>query len=220
LRAILIGAAPVTDRAQKKLLKELQIRADDNFIGVDGGTDTLGRLGIRPRLAVGDWDSLGGKRAPADFAHITLPRGKSRSDLFYAVVAAIEAGADDIVCLGVTGGRLDHHLAMLYDLSNFSSGEFGVLRSLRALGPEGEYHFLSPKMPQWRGTYPIGTTVSVFAMKGAARGVTLRGFQFNLKNALLEPSSHGLSNEIKKRICDVTLRKGQLLLIMLRGGAT
>src|SRR4051812_17967315 len=104
MRAILVGAVEVPDRVQKRLLRALKIQADDLLIGVDGGTQCLIRLGFKPDFAIGDWDSLKKKaNILSQVPHLTLPKNKNRSDLFYAGIAAIEAGAKEILCLGVTG---------------------------------------------------------------------------------------------------------------------
>src|SRR4051812_12235708 len=89
------------------------------LVAVDGGLKLLRRAGLEPDFAVGDWDSLSPGRPAAalrGILHFTLPRDKDRSDLYYACRAAIAAGANDLVCLGVTGGRPDHQLAALFDL--------------------------------------------------------------------------------------------------------
>jgi len=219
MRAILLGPLAGSDRRQKGLLRALKIQKNDLLIGVDGGTRIWKTLGYQPNLAVGDWDSLTQKKKVlAGLSHITLPQSKERSDLFYAAVAAIELGAQELVCLGVTGGRMDHHLAMLLDLSGFSTGRYGKLKSVQAIGLDANYYFLSEAIPSWKGVTSLKSIISIFAMNGAAGGVTLSGFRYNLKNAVLNPSSHGLSNQTRRRNCEVSLRKGQLLVIMLRNG--
>lgn len=211
-----MGPVEPSDREQKDLLVSLKIKSTDMLIGVDGGALILKKWGLRAQFAVGDWDSLAKKNLLWGTPHITLPTEKDRSDLFYAVIAAIEAGAHEIVCTGVTGGRPDHHLAMLYDLSRFSTGVYGKLKSVQAVGVEGQYHFLSAAIPRWKGTAPVGSTVSIFPIGSPAQGVTLTGFHYPLKNGRLGLSSHGLSNRTLRRNFQVCLRKGQLLVIMPR----
>jgi thiamine pyrophosphokinase len=200
------------------LLKEVKIRPSDLFIGIDGGTSLWFEIGKVPHFAVGDWDSLKKKELLSRIPHVTLSVDKDRSDLFFAVIAAIEAGAQEIVCLGVTGGRPDHHFASLADLTEFSTGKRGLLKSIQAKGVEGDYFFISEKIPSWSAQYPVDTTVSIFAVGQPALGVTLSGFRYLLKQAKLEPSSRGLSNQVAGRKCEVRLRKGQLLVIMPRNG--
>jgi thiamine pyrophosphokinase len=173
-------------------------------------------MGYDPHVAVGDWDSLkSGREILSRIPHLSLSSHKDRSDLFFAARAAVALGADELVCLGVTGGpRVDHHLASLFDLAEFSTGRYGKLKSVRAIGLDGEYSFLSESIPVWTGQLKRKQLVSIFALKGHAQGVTLKGFRYPLSNAALSSSSRGLSNQAKARNCEVHLRKGQLLVIM------
>lgn len=222
----------------KKTLLAQRFGPRDLLIGVDGGLDLLCGLrandppgGRLPDYAVGDWDSLGDRGLLSRVRHVTLPSEKDRSDLFFAAISAIEAEASQLICLGVTGGRPDHHLATLMDLSEFSTGKYGQLKSIQAIGVEGEYLFLSGKIPVWKGklnSKPKGQVVSFFGMGRGAKRVTLKGFKYALQRQDLEPSSRGLSNEVLGNEvlstswqgrpsyceCEVKLEAGQLLMII------
>lgn len=219
-RAILLGPMIGSSQHPSKLLPSLKIGTDDLLVGVDGGTQAWLDWGYRPHFAVGDWDSLKSqKKVLSKIPHLSLSTHKDRSDLFFAARAAIEIGAQELVCLGVTGGqRLDHHLATLLDLSAFSTGKYGKLKSVLAAGLDGEYHFLSESIPRWSLTSKRRRLISIFALAGEGVGVSLSGFQYALKNVTLSSSSLGLSNWTQKRKCEVRLRKGQLLVILPRHG--
>ncbi len=214
MRSILLGPVPMLARERKALFRSVQLTEDDLLVGVDGGAQVWMDEGYTPHFVVGDWDSLKTKKILSRLPHLSLSRSKDRSDLFFGVYAAIQAGADDLVCLGVTGGRPDHHLAVLYDLSTFSTGVFGSVKSVQALGVDGEYFFLSEKISSWKKSHFQGRLTSLFAMGAPVRGLTLKGFDYPLRDATLGLSSHGLSNRIKSKICEVHLRKGQLLVIL------
>jgi thiamine pyrophosphokinase len=219
LRAFLIGASPAQDLEHtKECLKRLGADpATDLFIGVDGGTRTWLKTGLKPHMAVGDWDSFKGadaRKALKSIHHVTLPVDKDRSDLFFAASLASNAEATQLICLGVTGGRPDQHLASVLDLTSLAAGEAGEFSRVTAYSPEGEYHFLSRLIPRWKEAYPSPRTVSVFAMTAAARGLTLKGFKYPLKNGDLEPSSRGLSNRVWAANCEVSIREGGLLVMV------
>ena len=219
LRAFLIGASPAQtlDHVRLVLARLKADPATDLFIGVDGGTRTWLRAGFRPHLAIGDWDSFKGpeaRKALKGLHHFTLPVDKDRSDLFYAASLARNAEATQLICLGVTGGRPDHHLASLLDLASLAEGEAGEFSRVEAFSPEGDYHFLSPLIPRWKETFPNPRTVSVFALSGKARGLSLKGFKYPLKNAELEPSSHGLSNRTWSSSCEVSIDEGGVLVLV------
>lgn len=219
LRAFLIGASPAQTLDHARLLLS-RLKADpskDLFIGVDGGTRMWFRAGLKPHLAVGDWDSFKGPEARKQLKHLhhfTLPVDKDRSDLFYAASIARNAEATRLICLGVTGGRPDQHLASILDLTSLAAGEAGEFSEVSAYSPEGEYHFLSPLIPRWKEAFPSPRTISVFALSGAARGLTLKGFKYPVKNAELQPSSHGLSNRAWASSCEVCIREGGLLVMV------
>lgn len=232
-RAILLGPAVRSLKELKQLVHSVGIRSNDFLVGVDGGTQSWFDLGHEPHFAVGDWDSLkttaktSVKEILSKVPHVTLSRDKDRSDLFFALISAIEAGVQEVICLGVTGGMPDHHLAVLFDLSLFSTGAFGALNRVQAIGPEARYEFLSsygipdwpnsPDSPNSNEALPIGQRVSIFAMEGFAK-VSLSGFKYPLKNAILKPCSHGMSNVVKSKRCGVHLLKGQLLVIIPQNG--
>lgn len=226
MRAFLVGPLLPLGKKTLSILNGLKPKRNDLRVGVDGGVLFWVESGFPPDFAVGDWDSLtertGSKRGLLrDIPHQSLPQEKDRSDLFFAAKAAVQAGAQELICLGVTGGpRLDHHLAMLFDLAEVASGKFGTLRQVRAIGEEADYWFLSDRIPVWKasGNWLLkkNQLVSLFALGGSVSGVTLEGFKYKLDQAVLSPSSHGLSNVALKRNCEVHLRKGRLLVIIPR----
>jgi len=222
-RAVLLGPLAFSDRQLKARIQSLKLNSRDYLVGIDAGALLWMKLGKHPDLAVGDWDSLETvlkgeskkKKLLKDLKHLTLPKDKDRSDLFYSVAAALQTGVREVVCLGVTGGRPDHHLAMLLDLMAIAGGEVGPLESVSAIGEDGQYVFLTEGSPAWEAKLPIKTQVSVFALLGPAHGVDLEGFEFSLKEGAIQPSSQGLSNVVAAKQVKVRLRKGRLLIMIL-----
>lgn len=210
-RAILLGPVAANYSHPQQWLESLNIGPEDFLIGIDGGLDVWNSWGILPHLAVGDWDSLTRTDLLQKVLHKTLSCNKDRSDLFYACECAVEVKVKELLCIGVTGGeRADHHFAVLCDLMFFSQSQ---KIKVTAKGEEGDYYFIQAGS-QWSATLKEKTTISLFAWGGAAEGVTLEGFQYTLKKAVLVPSSHGLSNEIKESVCSIELEKGQLLVMV------
>ncbi|MGK5084256.1 thiamine diphosphokinase [Bdellovibrionota bacterium FG-1] len=225
MRAFLIGASPGADPVHsKKVLVDLKFNpAQDLLVAVDGGVHATLELGYKPQLAVGDWDSLresGGKgveRLLKSLHHLTLPRDKDASDLFYALRAVVQAGATELICLGVTGGRPDHHLAALLDLSAFSAGKYGSLAAVSAYGPEADYFFLSKKILSWHSMFKKARLLSVFSLQGVTRGVSLSGVRFALNNAALEAGSQGLSNQtLAGKPTQVRIKSGAVVVVVPR----
>ena len=211
MRAFLIGASAAQNLEHTQgVLAELKANpATDVFVAVDGGLMTWLSCGLKPHLAVGDWDSFSGQgtqKILKALHHLTLPRAKDRSDFHHALAAVIRAGATEVHCLGVTGGRPDHHLASLFELSTLTQSS---LRQISAYGLEAEYHFRSAQMDPWVARFLKTRTLSVFAMGDTVRGVNLKGLEYPLKNATLEPGSHGLSNRtLPGKKCEVSFAPG------------
>jgi thiamine pyrophosphokinase len=238
MRAILLGSQIESRHTLKKLLNEVQLRPTDLRVGVDGGVAHWSEVGLPPDIAVGDWDSLKEwclkqkksqqkhrkksvhyKTLLKPIPHWTLPTQKDRADLFYAAVAALALGVNELVCLGVTGGRPDHHLATLLDLAELATGTYGACISVQAKGLEGDYFFLSEAIPRWTGSYPKGTVLSCFTLGSEpVQGLSLKGLKYPLVSVALQSSSLGLSNRVCARKCEVRLRNGKLVIIMPRNG--
>ena len=185
-RAILVGAAPLPKGWLQRELKRLKCSSRDLLIGVDGGVDACLGAGFWPGFAVGDWDSLKSRKRLSGLPHATLSRGKDRSDLFFGIEAARFAGADEIVALGVTGGRPDQHLGTLYDLAQASIIQGSRFSSIRARGAEATYSFISPAQGLWQVDFRKGRLISLFAPLGNARvirGGSWDNFAVNTRSA-------------------------------------
>ena len=215
MRAILLGPCARVDLKFKKLVKSLKITKKDLLIGVDGGTALWTKLGLKPSIALGDWDSLKNKKILDETPHVTLPTDKDRSDLFFALAEAVRSGAQEIVCLGVSGGRPDHHLAALLDLAEFSAD----VESLTAVAEDAHYYFISAKRAGSGFSMKLtkGQTISVFSLPTKAgkqaTGVRFEGLKFQVPNGILN-GSQGLSNIAARPHCKVSLTSGTLVVIV------
>lgn len=94
-------------------------RRNECWIGVDHGASQLLECGIKPAVAVGDFDSTTEdeyQRLHSQLSDIKVyPPAKDFTDTQLGIKAAIaEYGPDKIDLFGATGGRLDHLLANLY----------------------------------------------------------------------------------------------------------
>jgi thiamine pyrophosphokinase len=219
---------------QEVLKRPEALRSSDRLIGVDGGVLGCLEWKLRPDLAVGDWDSVpqvARRRILSSIPHFSLSPHKDRSDFHFALRLALQWNPEEIIALGFTGGRPDHHLATLLDLAELTDEvkadfQFLRLKRLVARGVEGDYYFLSGQIPVWKGFLKKGKTVSLFSMSGVTRGVVLRGFQYSFgdsknsphskNNDWLHPSSHGLSNLVSRAAQEIRIGEGKLLIVVPR----
>ena len=216
MRAILVGPRLSVQLRQpgyrQALMEELALTPADLKIGVDGGLASwIKSFGVVPDLAVGDWDSLK-KFPPPNLRHLSLPKDKDYSDLHYAACAALNAGATELIGLGISGGRADHHLAMILDLSQLSRHV-----RIRVLDPWQIFYFFRFDGAQEviRQVKP-GATVSLFALGTVVRSLRLRGFAYQTDDLDLYPGSRGLSNIARTPTLRIRAQAGRLLAVILR----
>ena len=211
MRALLVGAAwaPGADSFYADLARE-----HDLVVAADGAAERLLDAGVKPDLAVGDFDSaLPGavERLRAAGVHVRIfPTSKDATDLDLAADAARDAGASSVTITGAFRARLDHTLAAL--------GTLGRLAELDATGAEPDLRLWVAGGEARRDlklALAPGTIVSILAVEGAAVGVTLRGFVYPLDEARMEPlSGLGVSNVAGAASQSVSLSAGTLLIMV------
>ena len=88
-----------------------QCHADsDMTLCTDGVAKHLEDMGIIPDAVIGDMDSLAGAVLTAPVIDAGPHEIQENSDSEKVVLYALDAGAQEIIILGATGGRLDHTL--------------------------------------------------------------------------------------------------------------
>lgn len=144
----LVGGGPVRAEQIQNAL-ELAPR----LWAADGGANHLRRLGLRPEVIIGDFDSLQHADAWAA-AGVTLHHrpGQDDTDLEKALA---EISAPLILGVGFIGGRADHQLAAFHSLIRFAH------QRIILLGPRD----LVMRVPaQWEWPTRPGQRVSLFPL--------------------------------------------------------
>jgi thiamine pyrophosphokinase len=184
-------------------------------IAADGGARHATSLGLRLDRWVGDGDSID----PGDLATLAaagvrverVPREKDASDTELAVLAAIDAGADELTILGGLGGaRVDHALTNVALLEH----EALAGRAVRLYDEHAARISLltGPGITVLAGRED--DLVTLIPVGGPAVGVTTRDLRYPLRDETLEPgSSRGLSNLRTAPRAAVSVRAGRLLVI-------
>ena len=180
----------------------------DSVIAVDGGYAALQAIGVKPDMALGDFDSLG--YTPTDVRTAIYPVHKDESDMELALKRAKRRKANEVVIYGGLGGRLDHTLANLQLFAAYS--EKGL--SVTAVGMNEQIAFLTGP-----GTFEIPALeegiVSVFAMNDKCRGVFEMGLAYPLEECTLPTrTSLCVSNELKGEAAVVGVEKGTLAIFL------
>ena len=184
-------------------------KGDDLKISADCGYENAKKLGITPDFAVGDFDSGKIDELPRETEIIEVPAEKDFTDTQLAIDVALEHGADSIVIIGGLSGRLDHTMANLSLLEKlWKAGIRGIITDgnnrVRYIERTSEL------VPNSGFKY-----LSLIASDKEAKGVSLEGCKYPLKNARLERTNTTLttSNEILKNCALVSVKKGGLFII-------
>lgn len=193
MKAGLVGAAPT----------QIQFDPDLPYIGVDGGVETLLAQKIMPMVVVGDYDSLKDKECLKKIKNIQLPQQKDDTDTAIAIEYLLSNGYNDIILYGVTGGRIDHFMAVLCMLKKYRD------YSLTIMDEQNKIYLLKT------GTHCIHKNeyhyVSFFADQETY--ITIKGCLYPLDRYLLKNNDPlCVSNEICGETCEIEITRDVIVI--------
>ena len=180
-------------------------------IAADGGARNALSIGVMPQIVIGDLDSLQPadrlqlEQAQAQF--IVYPTRKDYTDLELAIRCALERGATEIIIVSALGGRWDQSLAnmlllTLPELKNVPTRIIDQHESISVIRNRAEI------------AGHAGDTLSLIALRGDARGVSIEGCEYPLKDAVLPfGATLGISNVFIAPAATVTVNDGIILAI-------
>jgi len=188
------------------------LHPDDLVIAADRGAWFAVRHGIRPHMAIGDFDSI----SPEQLAEISEiseqvnacdPVWKDLTDTEMAVEYALTCGVQELLILGATGTRLDHTIANVQLLE--MTERQGVSAAL--IDANNEIRLATSHMTITRSGYQY---VSLLPLTERVTGITLSGFRYPLQDAeLVRGQTRGISNELTEPYGTIALSTGKLLVI-------
>jgi thiamine pyrophosphokinase len=208
-RAILISASTVTE-AEKRYYSP-----GDFVVACDAGYQNAEKLGIRPDLILGDFDSAPQPRNAQN--QIVLPHIKDDTDTHFAARWLLEHGYRNLVMLGALGGaRMEHTFA------NVATGLFLAEHGAQVLlaDARSELRYLLPGCPltlSRRDNDGEWKYLSLFPIKGIMRGVEESGVFYPLHDAVLTPDYPlGVSNEFVEEHARLSCGEGAGLVVLTR----
>ena len=189
----------------------------DLMIAADSGMNFLHRNDIVPDIIAGDFDSakedsVAYFQGLNDVHVMKLNPIKDDTDTEFVIREAIRRGAKEITVLGATGTRLDHVLA------NVNLLGIGLEESvfINLVDKHNRIRMIDDSLEVKRAEQ-FGDYVSVLPVKGDAKGVTLKGMKYTLKEADITCfSSLGVSNEIVDETAKISVKQGILLVVESR----
>ncbi len=181
------------------------------IIVCDGGVRHLQKIGIKPDVIIGDMDSIEPAQLKSysaqDVQIIKYSANKDFTDTELALDYALNLKPTAIYIWGALGGRLDHTLANVFLLRKGQKAgikTYLIDEYCEAFIVNREAAFVDAK----------GITVSLFAFSPQVEGLSLSGFVYPLKDAILTMGeSPGISNIINKAHAKISVRAGNLLVI-------
>lgn len=195
----IVGASPFEET--------FTLDESDLLIAADGGQIALARMGLRPHLAVGDFDS---SDMPTNIPTVRHPVEKDDTDTALAVKEGMRRGYKHFILYGCTGGRLDHTLANIQTLHRLSvEGFHGYLVS-----DDGTVStVIVNKALQFS---PKGT-VSILSLTDESLGVTVEGLKYPLNGVrLTNDYPLGVSNEGTGAPAKISVKQGALYVSWMR----
>ncbi|MAG18056.1 MAG: thiamine diphosphokinase [Candidatus Diapherotrites archaeon] len=187
------------------------ISKGDFIVCADGGANKLIKTKFEPDLIIGDMDSIS-KNALKKFKGVELikfPREKDKVDLELALDYCIENKFREINIMGALGSRADMTLTNVFILTQIPKNiEAKIIH-------ENQEIYLVPKKLSIKGV--PHEAISLFPLKGDVKGLTLKGFKYELENYTLRFGiGIGISNEFKKKKVSITFKDGTLLCVHFR----
>lgn len=191
------------------------IKAGDLLIGADSGARFLISQGLRPDIAIGDFDSVSAEelaiiRSSSGQTIACDPIDKDYTDTEMAVRLSLDMQPSELVLLGALGTRFDHSLANVHLLA------LAAKQNVRAtiIDEHNKITLATEQIIIKKQGYP---NVSLLPLTMQVKGITLTGFQYPLTDAALTiGQSLGISNVLIAPTGTIQLSEGLLLIIQSR----
>lgn len=179
-------------------------------VALDGAYNRLQRMGVKPQLVIGDFDSLQDYEPLPDVSYIKLEE-QDTTDLEKALNWLEENDYKDVNVLWATGKRLDHTLNNLSIL--------GMYPSLNVvLYDDHSKAYMIPN--RFSKHFQKGEQLSLLPL-GTVEGIATQNLKYPLdKEALTLGHRSGNSNEVlKDGLVEIAYEQGKLVLIESRDEA-
>ena len=218
-RAIVFINGNLSNLSQAKKI----IKKEDCLIAADGGVNYILKMGLIPRVIIGDFDStpqslqkkltkICKEQACLFPTIIKYPRKKDKTDSELAIDYCLEKKFQEINIFGILGDRIDHLMANIFLLVKTQTEN----KSIKIKIVEGNKEiYILDKQIIINGK--IGDEVSIIPVSEKLEGIITVGLEYPLKNESLKlGSTRGISNIINKALIKITVKGGIALLIHLR----
>ena len=182
----------------------------DLVVCADSGYKNAVAMGVRVDILVGDFDSMS-DIPDGKFELVRVPVEKDQTDTQLAVDIALERGADEIIIVCSTSGRVDHAISAMAIL------EYLYEKKVSAFLVNGQNRI---RFVRDSGTIIIRSAYkyfSVVTLDPIAKKVSIEGGKYPLvKKDIKRGFQFAVSNEIVKNAALITVKKGSVYIIESR----
>ncbi|MGD9824434.1 thiamine diphosphokinase [Desulfobacter sp.] len=188
-----------------------RIQHADMVIAADGGAVHLHRMGIVPRIIIGDLDSIP-ENVLSFFKEkqvkiLKHPVRKDQTDMELCMEYAINHGCTDLLIMGATSTRLDHTLANIFLLRRLA--DLGIPTTIS--DASNDIHIVVSRLTL---TGRPGDLISVIPVSDHVKGLTLEGLEYPLTDqSLCMGTTTGISNVFTQDLAGISLKSGAVLVI-------
>lgn len=188
----------------------VSIPEDSYIIAADAGYRHAEALGVLPHLLIGDFDSL--SSLPHEIEAVRYPCDKDFTDTELAIKTAIQRGCDSFTVIGAIGGeRFEHTVANLQLAAGISKQGYHITLT------DGVTVIKAITNTRLVFSSSNQGYISVFSFNSDAKGVTLKGFKYELSDVTLPcTGTLGVSNEFTGKDAEISVKNGTLLVIYRR----
>ncbi len=182
------------------------ISNDDYIIACDGGLETIDKLGIMPKVLIGDFDSVS-KEIFDKYENIEKIKFKEEKDFsdFEAVISYCKKiEHDEIIVFGVTGGRMDH------TLSNISLLCKNIDLNMKYIDKNNV-------------TFATDRTIEIYKTKDYLSFIpisqkcviSIEGVKYELtERDISDSATFTVSNEITSKVALLTMIEGSVIVVL------
>ena len=177
----------------------------DLVIGADRGYLALVENQIKPNIVIGDFDSYTGKIECENI--IKYPVKKDFTDSALAIEKAISMGYNKIIIYGAIGGLLDHTLANIALLSEYTK------KGIKISFVDDNNVVFALYNDKVCFSNKASGRISVFSYNDISYGVSEKGLLYELDNAIMHNTTPlGVSNEFIGKSAEISVKEGILII--------
>ncbi len=213
---ILIAGGSVDDEFNRGFINNWN-ESSIFIIACDKGVESCERVGIKPNLVIGDFDSAEEstidkiKAQGLEFVKLNPVKDDTDTEAALKIAFSKTEPEDEILLLGCTGTRLDHVMGNIHllgmGLKNNRRVKLVDSHNLVSMIGPGQLYTVD-KLNQF------GKYISIFPFMGPAFGISMIGFKYGLQKETLEGfNTLTVSNELMDETGTISVESGYLLVM-------